>query len=117
MFQADLPRNKFEPENARRKGANPRPLRVEILEKRMLLTLQGNQLFPADNPWNEKIASAPVAANSATLVASIGASSALHPDFGTVFDGALNGIPYNVVSGSQAKVNVVIDAYADESDL
>ena len=116
MFHADLPRKKFEPAGARRNGTHPRLLRVERLETRVLLTLQGNSLFPADNPWNEKITSAPVAANSATLVMSVGLSSGLHPDFGTVFDGALNGIPYNVVSGTQTKINVVLDAYADESD-
>jgi hypothetical protein len=90
---------------------------LEILEDRTVPTLMGNTLFPANNPWNEIIANAPVAANSATLVASIGASANLHPDFGTTYAGALNGIPYNVVSGSQAKVNVVIDAYPGESDL
>jgi hypothetical protein len=110
MFQADWHRGKLE-------RAKARPLRLEVLEERALLTLQGNALFPADNPWNEKITNAPVAANSAALVASIGATAGLHPDFGTVFDGALIGIPYNVVSGTQPKVTVVIDAYADESDL
>jgi hypothetical protein len=94
-----------------------RPLRLEALEVRTLMTLQGNQLFPSDNPWNERITNAPVAANSNTLVASIGTASPLHPDFGTVFNGALNGIPYNVVSKTQPKINVVIDAYAGESDL
>src|SRR5262249_14842509 len=73
--------------------------------------------FPADNPWNQKINTAPVAANSDALVASIGLTAHLHPDFGTTWNGALNGIPFNVVSGTQAKVNVVIDAYASESDL
>ena len=58
----------------------------------------------------------PVAANSATLVASIGANL-LAPRFWNNHRRHLNGIPFNVVSGSQAKVNVVIDAYADESDL
>ena len=29
----------------------------------------------------------------------------------------MNGIPYNIVPGSQPKVPVTIDAYADESDL
>jgi hypothetical protein len=77
----------------------------------------GNQLFPSDNPWNQQITNAPVAADSATLVASIGASSPLHPDFGTMYAGAYNGIPYNVVSGTQAKVNVVVDVYPNESDL
>jgi IPT/TIG domain len=92
-------------------------LQVEDLEDRALPSLMGNNLFPADNPWNQKITNAPVAANSATLVASIGATAGLHPDFGTMYSGALNGIPYNVVSGTQAKVSVVVDEYADESDL
>ncbi len=90
---------------------------LEILEERAVPTLLGNQLFPADNPWNQSIANAPVAANSATLVAKIGATSHLHPDFGTTWAGAFIGIPYNVVSATQPKVNVVIDAYPDESDL
>ncbi len=94
-----------------------RRLEVEALEERLVPTLNGDTLFPADNPWNQKITSAPVAANSATLVASIGATAHLHPDFGTTWAGALNGIPYNVVSGTQPKVNVVIDAYPTESDL
>jgi hypothetical protein len=93
-----------------------RPL-LEVLENRTVPTLMGNTLFPADNPWNQDIANAPVAANSATLVASIGLNSPLHPDFGTTYAGSLNGIPYNVVSGSQPKVNIIIDNYADESDL
>ena len=82
------------------------------------MTLAGNQLFPSDNPWNHNISGAPAAANSATLVSSVGASKPLHPDFGSgLFGGAEIGIPYNIVSGTQAKVNVVIDAYPDESDL
>src|SRR5262249_20704980 len=95
-----------------------RPLFVEQLERREVLsTLQGNQLFPADNPWNEKITNAPVAANSDALVASIGLSKGLHPDFGPTYGGPLKGMPFNVVSGTQPKVNVVTDAYADESDV
>ena len=39
----------------------------------------------------------------------------LHPDFGTTYDGAPNGIPYTVVHAGQAKVPVKFD-YADESD-
>ena len=90
---------------------------LEELESRFLPSLMGNTLFPADNPWNEKITDAPVAANSATLIASIGANTSLHPDFGTTYGGALNGIPVNFVTGSQPKINVVVDAYASESDL
>jgi hypothetical protein len=44
----------------------------------------------------------------------------LHPDFGqdTNSNNPLYGIPYNAVHGNtQPKVNVVIDAYADESDV
>lgn len=90
---------------------------LEELESRFLPSLMGNALFPTDNPWNEKITNAPVAANSATLIASIGANTSLHPDFGTTYAGALIGIPVNVVTGFQPKINVVVDAYASESDL
>ena len=78
-------------------------------------TLGGRRIFPADNPWNKDISSEPVDSNSANLIASIGLDTALHPDFGTVYDGAPNGIPYVVVSGSQPKVPVRFE-YADESD-
>lgn len=90
---------------------------LEPLESRALPTLLGNALFPIDNPWNQKITNAPVAANSDTLVASIGLTSHFHPDFGTTYAGALNGIPFNVVAGTQPKVPVTIDAYPNESDL
>jgi hypothetical protein len=81
-------------------------------------TLDGNQLFPLDNPWNQNVSHAPVAANSDTLIGSIGATKSVHADFGaSLWDGSLIGIPYNVVPGNQPKVNVVIDAYSDESDL
>src|SRR5438552_1762792 len=86
--------------------------RIEELERRDVPSLMGNQLFPADNPWNQKITDAPVAANSATLVNSIGAIDVLHPDFGTTYHGAYIGIPFNVVSGTQPKINVIVDAYA-----
>jgi hypothetical protein len=89
----------------------------ERLEERTFLTLGGNQLFPDDSPWSRRIDQAPVAANSGTLVANIGSSSTLHPDFGTVYEGAYIGIPYNVVSAGQTPLDVIIDAYPDESDL
>jgi hypothetical protein len=73
------------------------------------------QVFPADNPWNRDISGDPVDPNSANLIASIGLNTGLHPDFGTVWNNAPNGIPYVVVSGTQAKVSVTFD-YADESD-
>ena len=97
---------------------------VETLERRTLLTLAGNQLFPADNPWNQNVAAAPVAANSTAIINNIisikGSNGRLHPDFGqdTGSSDSLYGIPYNVVHGnSTPKVNVVIDDYASESDI
>ena len=116
FFPQDLPRRRSCGQQ-RGERANGRRLLVESLEERALLSLQGNALFPADNPWNQVIADAPVAANSATLVASIGAGGYLHPDFGTIYEGAYIGIPFIVVSASQPKVEVIVDAYADESDL
>src|SRR5204862_668420 len=47
----------------------------------------------------------------------IGATKPLHPDFGSgQYQGQTIGIPYQVVSGAQAKVNVALKLYADESD-
>jgi hypothetical protein len=79
-------------------------------------SLHGKQLFPPDNPWNEDISNTPVDPNSDNLIAGIGLNTNLHPDFGTVWDGAPNGIPYIVVSGSQPKVPLNWTAYGDESD-
>jgi hypothetical protein len=79
-------------------------------------SLHGRQLFPADNPWNEDISNEPVDPNSDNLIASIGLITSLHPDFGTVWNGAPNGIPYIVVSGNQTRVPLSWTAYGDESD-
>lgn len=78
-------------------------------------SLGGLPLFPADNDWNLDISGAPVDPNSAALIASIGLDRGLHPDFGTVYAGAPNGIPYVVVDSGQPKVPVTFE-YADESD-
>ncbi len=69
-------------------------------------------IFPANNPWNERVDRLPVAANSAALIQAIGLDAPVHPDFGS-FSGY--GIPYTVVGHSTAKVHVSFD-YADESD-
>ena len=78
-------------------------------------SLHGRRPFPADNPWNTDISSAAVDPDSATLLAGIGLGTGLHPDFGTVWAGAPNGIPYVLVSAAQPKVPISFD-YADESD-
>ncbi|MFL5343027.1 MAG: IPT/TIG domain-containing protein [Gemmataceae bacterium] len=97
-------------------------LTLEQLEDRTVPTLLGNQLFPADNPWNQNVSAAPVASNSTAVMNNLTAlfgDGRLHPDFGQdTGTGSLYGIPYNVVHGNtQPLVHVVIDAYASESDL
>ena len=77
-------------------------------------SLNGWRPFPSSNPWNQDISAEPVDPNSATLIASCG-NRTLHPDFGTTWQGAPNGIPYVVVSGNQARVPVTF-YYAGESD-
>jgi hypothetical protein len=79
--------------------------------------LNGARPFPADNAWNTDISNAPVDAASATLIASIGLDTGLHPDFGAgLYGGAPIGIPYVVVSGAQARVAIRYTAYGDESE-
>src|SRR5688500_17761128 len=77
-------------------------------------SLNGRQVFPADDPWNTDISKAPVDPNSAKLIASIGVAKPIHPDFGTTYQGQPNGIPYVIVDGRQAKVPVTFE-YKDES--
>lgn len=82
-------------------------------------SLEGCPVLPADNIWNTPIDTLPVAAFSNEFIASMGAATSLHPDFGQPYlDGGQLmpiGIPYTVVSGSQPKVPIDFD-YADESD-
>ena len=77
--------------------------------------LNGWLPFPSDNAWNMDISTAAVDPNSATLIASIGLTTGLHPDFGTTWQGQPNGIPYTVVPAAQKKVPVSFSV-ADESD-
>jgi hypothetical protein len=67
-------------------------------------------IFPAGNAWNTRVDKRPVAADSARLIAAIGASTGLHPDFGTRY-----GIPYVVVGRHTKRTRPSFD-YADESD-
>ena len=77
--------------------------------------LNGNRPFPADNAWNTPVDNLPVDPNSANLIASIGMSTSLHPDFGANYLGRTFGIPYVVVRGTQPLVPVSF-TYADQSD-
>ena len=79
--------------------------------------LNGAVSFPANYVWNQDVSAAPVDAHSAALIAAIGLTTGLHPDFGSgVYDGAIIGIPYVVVSKSQPLVAIHISPYANESD-
>lgn len=78
-------------------------------------TIAGCPIFPADNVWNTPIDHLPVDSNSSAYITSIGAAIGLHPDFGTVWEGAPIGIPYTIVPGTQPRVSITFD-YDDESD-
>ena len=96
-------------------------------------------VFPANNPWNQRVDKLPVAADSAQLIASIGLDAPVHADFGSGLGleappakpatpgqktgtpsapqggGGPIGIPFDVVSRKTARSRVSFE-YADESD-
>ena len=60
------------------------------------------QVFPTNNPWNQDISGLPVDANSTNYLSHMNAGTTnLHPDFGS---NPTYGIPFILVSGTQAKV-------------
>ena len=69
-------------------------------------------LFPASNVWNKRVDGLTVAANSGTMITTIGSGEDLHPDFGEYLG---YGIPINVVGTSTPRSTVSFD-YDDESD-
>ena len=80
-------------------------------------SLNGFRPFPADNAWNQGISALPVDANSDAIINFIGSTTGLHADFGSgPFQGTIIGIPYFVVSGSQAPVHINFTAFGRESD-
>jgi hypothetical protein len=72
-------------------------------------------IFPPDNPWNQDVSRLPVHPLSQDYLASIGLTTGLHADFGTVYNGAPNGIPYNIINPYLPRTTVTFE-YADESD-
>jgi hypothetical protein len=105
-------------------------MRLGVLFSGVILFLSGSvashrdvggcPMFPADNPWNEDVSGLPVASNSDAIIATIGANTGLHADFGSGrYGGGPIGIPYNVVDGSTIPVKKWTHftfQYADESD-
>jgi len=78
--------------------------------------IAGCPVFPADNPWNRRVDTLPVAARSAQIVASIGLDEHLHADFGSgLWDGGPIGIPVTVVAKDTPRSAVRFE-YASESD-
>lgn len=80
----------------------------------------GCSILPANNIWNTRIDSLPLAANSASYISSIGFAATLHPDFGSGdwppdTDSPI-GIPFVEVDASQSLVAINYTAYGDESD-
>jgi hypothetical protein len=72
-------------------------------------------VFPANNIWNTPVDQLPVSSFSSTYVNTIGPGASLHPDFGTVYNGAPNGIPYIIVPRTETRYPATF-TYADESD-
>ncbi|HTW07461.1 MAG TPA: hypothetical protein VME46_08125 [Acidimicrobiales bacterium] len=76
----------------------------------------GCPIFPTDNVWNTPVDNLPVDPRSGEYIAAIGPNDPLHPDFGRGdWDGEPMGIPFNIVSGRQARVPVNF-MYSSESD-
>ncbi|MEA2192469.1 MAG: hypothetical protein QOI73_2590 [Solirubrobacteraceae bacterium] len=76
----------------------------------------GCPVLPSSNAFNQRVDRLPVAANSQTLVSSIGLDARIHADFGSgTYEGGPIGIPYAVVRKSQKRVPVSFE-YAGESD-
>jgi hypothetical protein len=79
-------------------------------------TIAGCPVMSPSSAWNQRVDSAPVAKNSATLIRSIGLGAGFHADFGSGrWEGAPIGIPWTTVAAGQKRVPLSFD-YADESD-
>jgi hypothetical protein len=79
--------------------------------------LNGFDPFPISSLWNTDVSGLGPDSSSDNIIHFIGATVTLHPDFGSgTFSGSSIGIPYQVVAGTQPKVNVTLGVYASESD-
>ena len=79
-------------------------------------TIGGCPVLPSNNIWNTPVDKLPAAANSGTLVNTIGPGKYVHADFGSgLWNGGPIGIPFITVTGAQAKYPATF-LYDDESD-
>ena len=66
-------------------------------------------MFPANNPWNQRVDKLPVASNSDAMVRAIGADDPCTPDFGSgSTNGGPIGIPYTTVVARHRRVRVTL---------
>jgi hypothetical protein len=80
-------------------------------------SLNGFIPFPSNNLWNTNISAMPVDPNSNNYINYIGASSPLHPDFGSgLYQGQTIGIPYQIEADTQPLVTIKLGEYASQSD-
>jgi hypothetical protein len=77
--------------------------------------IAGCPVFPADHALNMRVDHLAVHPLSAAYISSIGPGRALHPDFGTFYQGAPIGFPM-LPPGAFAPVTVNFQAYGSESD-
>lgn len=75
--------------------------------------VQGCQIFPQNNPWNQDISKALTHWNSDAYISSIGLTRTLHPDFG---ENQEYGIPVTIASADTKDVPIRFTDYGDESD-
>jgi IPT/TIG domain len=98
-------------------GGNPPPSACSGISLGPNASLNGYLPFPADNLWNQNIASATVDPNSNAIINFIGPTAPVHPDFGSgEYNGSNIGIPFIVVDSQQAPVAIDFTAYGSESD-
>ncbi len=76
--------------------------------------LNGKRIFPANDPWNQPVDTAQVDPSSVAILALIGATKSLHPDFGSDPSGTF-GYSYIVVPDGTPRYTVGFD-YSNESD-
>jgi len=77
-------------------------------------SLGGFVPFSTTSLWNTDISTAPVDANSDSIISNyVGTSTHMHPDWG---NDPTYGIPFVIVNGNQSLVQVHLGAYGDESD-
>jgi hypothetical protein len=88
-------------------------LACDVMSVGQTASLNGFVPFTSGSLWNTDISAAPVDPNSASIMSNWVGSVNMHPDWG---NDPTYGIPYVVVDGNQALVDVHLGAYPDESD-